>query len=943
MFETFDYEISRPNVRGKHDSLDLGRIPPGVYEMNYRFPLPPLARSLLESLPMLPVVCAAALFVPPIVRSVFHGPLAETHNLWHLALLSIGAFLVWLFLHLLVQLRTTPKAVSSAEVGAPAAEREITYLLATLAPLALLAAIAPPAEVVLPLLLFVVGLACLPILAHHLATHHVYWMSANPQNSLRLMNGWRKVWQALWQKDRKAQANRFLSKVEGPAAKKAIRVLRSYDPGCILGAICILNVLNALCIYAIAAAFPSCEHPFQVGLRSYVIFICVSTLYWCSRIPKGERQVFFSALWNWLCYPDPVKMPPWMFASPCGRLLFRRALMLGLLFCVAAGAYLVLGLSPLSQFCEWGLSHGPLHAVLRLALAAALLIALLTATFLGLLMVLMAPILGAWHELLEADGAPCHYRDIKPRQGYALRLAESANLYERRSYFVGLHFHRRYPVLLDIKVLSGHLVITGGTNTNKTHLGIAPLLHHLLLWRNCIPVVFDLKGDRALLHEFLITCALMGIIAKWLTLETNNATYSFNPCGQKHLKDLTVQQVCEIFCHGLDLMHGLEYGRGFFGRSARDRMFQAFNYRKNPRLASALARELPRGIQSFADLDLVMRRLAKTEKEYREASEIIFAIRSLAQVEQINLSPSRNPNEPAVKHAIQMADVIRLKQALYFYLPSQASVMTTSEIAKLALDCLNTAAMQHIASTGDRPFIVCFIDEYQRVVGENIQIFMEQARSNGIRLILAHQDRSQLRRPHLDFSAMMDANTAVKMHFAVRDRRTAEDISEMSGETLYAAYEWKQSFRNTRRGRIGPQYAIEDTLHVREMLGPCLSFQDIEDYSLHPNVCMINFSQAVGVTQYRGYVPVLLQWHITKAEFRRRLLKCRWPEKPGETTVVSATFGQTQEESRKTKPTTTEEPPAQDPAVAKQLQAIKQRQTNPTPETKKPPKPSQQS
>jgi hypothetical protein len=632
-----------------------------------------------------------------------------------------------------------------------------------------------------------------------------------------------------------------------------------------------------------------------------------------------------------------------MFASPCGRLIFRRAFFLGLLFCVASAVYLLLGVSPFAQFYQWVLLDGVLRGALLLLLVTVVLTSLLTATFLGLLMVLMAPILSAWHELLEADDAPCHYRSITPRQGYALRLAESSNLYERRSYFLGLHFHRRYPVLFDIKILSGHVAIDGGTNTNKTHLGIAPLLHYLLLCKNAIVVVVDLKGDRALLHEFLITCAIMGIRAKWFTLETNHATYSFNPFGQKHLKHLTIQQVCEIFCHALDLMHGLEYGRGFFGRFGRDALFQALNYRQNPRLAARLARELPSGIQSFADLDLVVRRLAKSEKEYREASELIFAIRSLSQVEQINLSPSRNPNESAVKHAIQMADVIRLKQAVYFYLPSQASVMTTAETGKLVLDCLNSAAMQYVASTGEIPFIPCIIDEYHRIVGENTQIFLEQARSNGIRLILAHQDRSQLRRPHLDLSPMMDANTAVKMHFAVRDRRTAQDISEMSGETLYAAYEWKQSFRNTRRGRIGPQYAIEDTLHVREMLGPCLSFQDIEDYSLHPNVCMINFSQGVGVTQYRGYVPVLLQWHITYAEFRRRLLKCTWPEKPGETTIVSATFGQTQEESRKTKPTTTEEPPAKDPAVAKQLQAIKQKQTNPTRKATKPAKPSQQS
>ena len=91
-----------------------------------------------------------------------------------------------------------------------------------------------------------------------------------------------------------------------------------------------------------------------------------------------------------------------------------------------------------------------------------------------------------------------------------------------------------------------------------------------------------------------------------------------------------------------------------------------------------------------------------------------------------------------------MPAMLREKQVIYFYLSSAQEQTTVPKIAKLAMFSLLTAASRR--GKGEKNRVYVFVDEFQRVISDNISIFFEQARSMKLHFILANQTIGQLDR-----------------------------------------------------------------------------------------------------------------------------------------------------------------------------------------------------
>ena len=73
-------------------------------------------------------------------------------------------------------------------------------------------------------------------------------------------------------------------------------------------------------------------------------------------------------------------------------------------------------------------------------------------------------------------------------------------------------------------------------------------------------------------------------------------------------------------------------------------------------------------IESFVDLERFVLQAAGDSDEFHAAQHLAFVIESLVDFRQLNLAPRLAPNHPALEHAVDMPEVLREKQVIYFYL-----------------------------------------------------------------------------------------------------------------------------------------------------------------------------------------------------------------------------------------------------------------------------------
>jgi hypothetical protein len=494
-------------------------------------------------------------------------------------------------------------------------------------------------------------------------------------------------------------------------------------------------------------------------------------------------------------------------------------------------------------------------------------------------------VLTVYYDALEAEDAFEASTDTGPWDNRIDRIQNSRNALEREHLYLGSSLHHDYPILLHRDLIHRHAHILGDTGSRKTSLGLAPLLAQLIASEDSSVLVLDLKGDMALFECARLEAEAAGLPFKWFTNVTGRSSYLFNPLEQSHLPLLTPNQRTQGILQALSLEYGEQYGRAYF--SALHEIV-LLNY----------LRHYGQYIHSFKDLrryvvdPMAYERVGHVD-DWEKARHLAMVVDKLSSVYSLNLTSNDVPDQPAlIAEQIDIPSLLRDKQVVYFFLPAAQEPTTVSPIAKLALFALLASASRR---SPDQPHRVhVFIDEFQRILSENIQLLLEQSRSMQLSLILSNQTFAQLQRAQMDITDTVDSCTAFRQTFRASDLKSMERLEKASGEALYHTLSWHQDVYSmlddsrddafSMRSGVGGFFDVN--VCVAEKEGPRLEKNTIIELSAAPLASVVRFTEGSGYTQFSGYhTPIVSEYHISSERYRRRE-KANWPGADEKTVIV---------------------------------------------------------
>ena len=249
-------------------------------------------------------------------------------------LANLDFFLVAIFCGALLSLALMSGLITLPGRRAGASQDFTVILVIFAAPVGLWLAIAStPGTADLPnALLYFLGLAvpAAAVLADQVATHHIYWATANPMTPAEVMITCREDWSRRFGSGGTATVD--VSEQQAilrslPGALREVR--RQYLAG--FGILLLGVVAASVVVLLVSGGQPA----FQLGLELTVAIALVLLLFGLCRTANqpGAFGRSWYALLHFLHYSHDTSSPGWVFHSPCGPVMNRR--------CLAVAALLV--------------------------------------------------------------------------------------------------------------------------------------------------------------------------------------------------------------------------------------------------------------------------------------------------------------------------------------------------------------------------------------------------------------------------------------------------------------------------------------------------------------------------------------------------------------------------------------------------------------------------
>jgi type IV secretory pathway TraG/TraD family ATPase VirD4 len=161
--------------------------------------------------------------------------------------------------------------------------------------------------------------------------------------------------------------------------------------------------------------------------------------------------------------------------------------------------------------------------------------------------------------------------------------------------------------------------------------------------------------------------------------------------------------------------------------------------------------------------------------------DLEFAIEAFLFYPQLFTTPEFERTWP--RSVIRFERVLEEQQVVYFWLPALEESIAVREIGKLVLFNVISAAKARQDDNKEKRQMYVFIDEFQRIVGESLQIILEQARSYGVGVVLSNHNAAQLKTAGgRNLWPLIHGNTAATLHFGTPDRDELKMLSDLSGE-----------------------------------------------------------------------------------------------------------------------------------------------------------------
>jgi hypothetical protein len=344
-------------------------------------------------------------------------------------------------------------------------------------------------------------------------------------------------------------------------------------------------------------------------------------------------------------------------------------------------------------------------------------------------------------------------------------------------------------------------------------------------------VIIDLKGDLALFHTVREEAKARGQEFRFFTPEKGKPTYYFNPFSGFASESRTFIQLCHLFLDSLSMNYGDGYGKSYFSKRSRQLLYDALIHPSKP--------------QTFPEVLSVMQEMMK-DPDYKDAYEILSTVQALAQYPQ--LVTTTEQEEEAPETTINMRDVLEHNQIVYFWLPSAIESITAKEIGKLALFSMLSGAIdrQHENKPYRQAYLV--IDEFQRLMGENFKIILEQARGFGVSAILANQTLADLRTQETDLRPTILTNTRLRIFFSVNDPDEIATLSMLSGEEVRITRSWSSADNLTKLFIRQSSQTETETEGFKNRF----TTSEILAISDHPHEMIVTVSRGSGYSQFGG-------------------------------------------------------------------------------------------
>ena len=476
---------------------------------------------------------------------------------------------------------------------------------------------------------------------------------------------------------------------------------------------------------------------------------------------------------------------------------------------------------------------------------------------------LLLPIAGrALAGIEECFGAQdqTRYLTTENWENLVARIRASEDKTEAESILMGVNSRDDTPVMVPRSVFKEHAHVLGDTGSGKTSRGLSPLLTQLMRFKDCSIVVLDLKADDQSLFETLRkeSLKLTELLKKeenpphreypfrWFTTVLGRSSFAFNPLAQSTMPKLSPDQRTDIITAALGLQYGSDYGRKYYG----DANYDVLNYalRKHPH------------VQSLAELEEILLG-AKTfelpEETKKAGTHVRSSARRLSRIKALNACSAMNTPQTVLDNAIDLAQVFSQPQSLYVALPPSSGISNTAEIARIFLYSLLAAAQAHV---GKRTQVFLVIDEFQRIVSNNVELFLQQARSMNIGCILSNQSLADLDSIDADLIPAVRTNTRFRQVFGAGHQTDIDDILLSSGETTYGSRSW-----NYAPGMIQPYlqgFSIAETRNTRLSLNDILLATDADGRNI---ACV---RRGAGYAQFGG-MPFIMDsvYHISEDEY----------------------------------------------------------------------------
>lgn len=458
-------------------------------------------------------------------------------------------------------------------------------------------------------------------------------------------------------------------------------------------------------------------------------------------------------------------------------------------------------------------------------------------------------------------------------------LRSSPDRIERRSILHGHVVADGSPVLIPREVHQEHCHALGDSGSGKTALFLCPLIEQLVGFGDCSVVVLDLKGDSLeLLGSLQAAGEAVGrrsgrpLLLKFFSNQRNRTTFAFNPMTQPFWQDFDLLTQTDILCAASGLTYGTDYGSGWYSSANAAVFFHTL-------------KTFPQ-VRTFAELAdcigtvLTVAKKRELHPEVRRAGVHVHeVVKRFAACEALNVSDSTGHPAAAIEQAIDLTQLFREPQLLHCHLPATLTPSQAPEIARLFTYMLLAAATQ----TERRCPVFLVIDEFQRMVANNLEYMLQLARSMGVGVILANQSMQDLRKGNVDLIPAIEANCRLRQWFSVSSDDDQQRLIRGSGLTVETLTSVSHSVNSDGKSTKGYTQS--------EHIAPRLTINDILLANDHPFRSILRVSRGAGYTQFGG-MPVIIesQFHISPEEYERRK-RLPWPSAEGaiQPQVVSRT------------------------------------------------------